>query len=251
MNLHHLHLPGLTPYLRASAIQSHLVRIRLNYKALPDLLRDRTPPPPPTLLTFQTPPTYTCGRREIGRLSSSQVTYLQTEGKAEFHEALRGGQTTFHGPGQLTAYLILTLDAHPASARKHVQLLESSVIDVCLKHGIEGFTTINPGVWISPEKKIASVGVHLRRYVTSHGIGLNVSTDLSWFHRIVACGLVGKKTTSFEAEGVIGKEVGEVAEVFAEYVAARLGLTKSQIISEDQVMDMMNSEKPNGLAQAI
>ncbi|MCJ1467910.1 hypothetical protein MMC07_006535 [Pseudocyphellaria aurata] len=238
MYLHHLHLPGLTSYLRASAIQSRPVRVLLDFKALPDRAKRKTPLPSPTLLTFQTPPTYTCGRREIGRLSAAQIAYLQTEGKAEFHEALRGGQTTFHGPGQLIAYLVRSLEARPSSPSNHVRLLETAVIDTCSKYGITGFTTENPGVWTSPEKKIASVGVHLRRYITSHGIGLNIATDLSWFDRIVACGLVGKKATSFEEEGVLGKDVVEVANVFASSVAASLpGSVEVKTVTEKEVND--------------
>lgn len=240
MYLYHVHLPGLTPYLRASAIQSHTVRVLLDHKALPDPVQRKTPSPSPTLLTFQTPPTYTCGRREIGRLSSTQIAYLQNERKAEFHEALRGGQTTFHGPGQLVAYLMRNLEARPSSSRNHVQLLETSVIDTCSKYGIKGFTTENPGVWTSPEKKIASVGVHLRRYVTSHGIGLNVTTDLSWFNRIVACGLVGKKATSFEKEGVLVNDIGEVANVLASCVAASLpGSVEVKTVTEKEVTDTL------------
>lgn len=199
MRLRHLHLPGLTPYLRASAIQDHLVRLHLNHKASPLT----APAPSPVLITFQTPPTYTCGRREIGALSLEQKTHLRANGKAEFHEALRGGQTTFHGPGQMTAYLILSLQEHNLNTRTHVRILEESVIGTCAGYWLETHTTENPGVWIgsSPdERKLASVGVHLRRHIASHGAGLNVAVELRWFDRIVACGLPEKKATSIKKE---------------------------------------------------
>lgn len=199
MKLRHLHLPGLTPYLRASAIQEHLVRLHLDHKAS----QSTAPAPGPVLLTFQTPPTYTCGRRENRALSSEQIAHLRAGGKAEFHEALRGGQTTFHGPGQVTAYLILSLQEHDLNARTHVRLLENSVIGTCEKYGLEAHTTENPGVWVglSPdERKLASVGLHLRRHIASHGIGLNVTVRLWWFDRIVACGLPEKKATSIKKE---------------------------------------------------
>lgn len=96
------------------------------------------------------------------------------------------------------------------------------MIDTCSLFGIKAFTTENPGVWTTVDEKIASVGVHLRRYVTSHGIGLNISVDLSWFNRIVACGLLGKKATSFENEGVTGVGLDIVATAFAENVAEKL-----------------------------
>ncbi|CAF9925677.1 MAG: hypothetical protein ALECFALPRED_003197 [Alectoria fallacina] len=215
MRLRHLHLPGLTTYLRASAIQDHLVRLHLDHKAS----HLTAPAPSPVLLTFQTPPTYTCGRREVGALSPEQKAHLRADGKAEFHEALRGGQTTFHGPGQVTAYLILSLREHKLNARTHVRLLEDSVIGTCAGYWLEAHTTENPGVWIgsSPdERKLASVGVHLRRHVASHGVGLNVTVKLWWFDRIVACGLPEKKATSIEKEhqgmepdnGASGKVLG-------------------------------------------
>ena len=210
MRLRHLHLPGLTPYLRASAIQENLVRLHLDHKASQPTATAPTRSPGPVLLTFQTPPTYTCGRREIGALSQEQIDHLRAGGKAEFHEALRGGQTTFHGPGQLTAYLILSLQEHNLNARNYIRLLEDSVIGTCARYWLEALTTENPGVWIgsSPdERKVASVGVHLRRQVASHGVGLNVTVDLWWFDRIVACGLPEKKATSIMKE-YMGMEPG-------------------------------------------
>lgn len=77
-------------------------------------------------------------------------------------------------------------------------------------------------MWTSPDDKIAAIGVHMRRNVTSHGIGLNVGTDLWWFDRIVACGPEGKRTTSFEREGVTGKSVDEVAERYVSEIVGRL-----------------------------
>ena len=199
MRLRHLHLPGLTPYKHASAIQEHLVRLHLDLKAS----RSTAPAPNPVLITFQTPPTYTCGRREIGALSYSQKNYLRAGRKAQFYEALRGGQTTFHGPGQVTAYLILSLQEHNLNPRTYVRLLEDSVIGTCGDFWLEARTTENPGVWIGPsqnERKLASVGVHLRRHIASHGIALNVTVQLLWFDRIVACGLPDKKATSLQKE---------------------------------------------------
>ncbi len=199
VELRHLHLPGLTNYLRVAAIQDRLVRVYLDHKAAPNA----TPAPLPTLLTFQTPPTYTCGRREVGKLSESQIAHLKAGGKAELYEALRGGQTTFHGPGQLTAYLIVSLKEHGLDTRSHIALLEGSIMATCSHLDLTTHTTNNPGVWIGnppDDRKICSVGVHLRRNIASHGIGLNVSVDLSWFDRIVACGLVGKQATSIEKE---------------------------------------------------
>ena len=175
-----------------------------------------TAPPDPAIITAQFHPVYTCGRREIGTISAEQREYLRADGRAEFVEALRGGQTTFHGPGQLVAYPIIDLKRLDLSPRCYIRLLERSLISTIARWGIKGFTTDNPGVWTSDERKIAALGVHLRRNVTSHGVGLNVDTDLSWFNRIVACGLEGKETTSFEREGVGGVTMEQVIEAFVE-----------------------------------
>ncbi|KAL8647990.1 MAG: hypothetical protein Q9226_006195, partial [Calogaya cf. arnoldii] len=211
-HLHHLHLPGLTLYTRPVNIQTQLLSLHLSSLSSSQKLLPSTPPPP-TLLTFQTPPTYTCGRREISRLTPSQITHLRAAGEAEFYESLRGGQTTFHGPGQLTAFLILNLKTHGFTSRSYVQFLETSVIAVLARYGTTGVRTENPGVWTEGDegRKIASVGVHLRRYITGFGIGLNVGTEMRWFERIVMCGLPGKRATSFEEEGVRGNSVEEVA----------------------------------------
>ena len=217
LRLRHLHLPNLTAYERASRIQEciveHHLKNRIGRQGRGNVKRSFEPSSP-QVLTFQTPPTYTCGRREIGKLTIAQYQHLRAEGKAEFFEAQRGGQTTFHGPGQLTAYVICNLLTHGLTAKSHVHLLEQSVIDTCKYYGIEAERTENPGVWTKNGDKIASVGVHLRRYITSHGIAMNISPDLIWFDRIVACGLPEKKATSFEREGVKGIEFDNVAKTY-------------------------------------
>ena len=215
MLLRHIHLPSLTTYTHASKLQDTLVKQFLAHKASPST----TQAPLPTVLTAQFHPVYTCGRREVGNVSAEQRKYLTEPtpwGQASFHEALRGGQTTFHGPGQLVAYPILDLKRHGLSARCYVHALESAVIKTCAAYGVETRRTENPGVWTADgEKKICALGVHLRRNVSSHGIGLNVSAELGWFGRIVACGLEGKGTTSLLEQGGVG-DVGweEVAGSF-------------------------------------
>lgn len=221
MHLHHLHLPNLTSYTKASALQTKLVNRFLAHKKSPS----KTPQPHPTILTAEFHPTYTCGRREVGNLSEAQKEYLTAPspfGQAEFHEALRGGQTTYHGPGQLVAYPILDLKRHNLGARCYVHFLESTVMRTCAAYGISTLRTANPGVWVTEDRKVCAVGVHLRRFVSSHGIGLNVHTELGWFERIVACGLEGKKATSLVAEGVGGVGVEEVGERFVELFAEGL-----------------------------
>lgn len=220
MRLGHLHLSRpqrIWPYQRVAVLQDQAVAKYLAAKARPELS-----PPNPTVITTEFNPVYTCGRREIGTVDPKQQEYLRANGGAEFVEALRGGQTTFHGPGQLVAYPIIDLKRHRITPRDYVCLLEKTVIQTCAAYGIKAMTTEHTGVWTTPDKKICALGLHMRRNITSHGIGLNVNTDLKWFDRIVACGLEGKQTTSFENEGVVGKTVEEVANLFVKNFAERL-----------------------------
>src|SRR5215469_8174582 len=217
MKLAHFSLPGLSRYLHASKLQDVLVRRLLASKADPNLSV-----PLPSVITAEFHPVYTCGRREIGTVDTQQQTYLRANGCAEFHETLRGGQTTFHGPGQLVAYPIIDLKRHKLTPKCYVHFLEDVLIRTCGRYGLEATRTEHTGVWTSPERKIAAIGVHLRRNVTSHGVGLNVSTDLWWFERIVACGLADKKATSFEREGVKHVRVKAVGDIFVEEFAKGL-----------------------------
>jgi lipoate-protein ligase B len=237
--LHHIHLPGSISYATAARLQETLVSRFLASKP-----PSNASPPPPHIITAEFTPVYTCGRREIGTVSPSQQTYLRANNRADFIEALRGGQTTFHGPGQLVAYPILDLRTHKLTPRNYVCLLEKSLIATCAKYGIKAMTTEHTGVWTSPEDKIAAIGVHMRRNITSHGVGLNVNTDLWWFDRIVACGLEGKRTTSFEKEGVVGKSVEEVGGSFVEEVGERLmGVEGVRRLGEEEVEGLLDSTR--------
>jgi len=237
MLLRHVHLPGLTRYTHAGELQDKIVRKFLAYKAASNPLKAG---PDPTIITAQFHPVYTCGRREVGNVTSEQRDYLTQQtswGRAEFHEALRGGQTTFHGPGQLVAYPILDLKRHGLSARCYVHALETAVIRTCGHYDIPAQRTENPGVWINADQKICALGVHLRRNVSSHGIGLNVSTDLGWFERIVACGLEGKGTTSLAQQGLDHLDVEDVGRTFVSMMGEGLeGVEAVVTMDEDEVV---------------
>lgn len=237
MKLRHLHFPQLTSYTTASRIQENLIRRNLDYKAsVSKSAHTGVFQPAPTVLTFQFHPTYTAGLRSNNRLTDEEVAHLRHGGRAEFHYAPRGGQTTFHGPGQLVAYPIVDIKRHGLSARCYVSALEDSVIQTCGTYGVEAQRTENVGVWIGTEKKICAIGVHLRRHISSHGIGLNVTTDTSWFDRIVACGLEGKGSTSLSKEGVQDVTVEDVATVFVGKLATHLkNIDGIESASQDEI----------------
>ena len=109
-------------------------------------------------------------------------------------------------------------------------------MNTCARYGVETRRTENPGVWFDEERKICAVGVHLRRNVSSHGIGLNVCTDLGWLDRIVGCGLEDKRATSLKAVGVEGRSVEEVGRVFVEVMAEELmGVSGVDVVGEEDV----------------
>lgn len=168
-------------------------------------------------------PVYTAGLRE--RTPQDTISRLESLG-AEFHTTSRGGQLTFHGPGQLVAYPIIDLKRHGLSTPCYVHALEDASIATCARYGVIGKRTENVGVWVGQEegkeRKIAAVGVRLRRFVSGHGVGFNVATQLGWFGEIVACGLADRTATNLVEEGVEGVGVGEVGRVFVEEIGRRL-----------------------------
>lgn len=259
MRLAHLHLPNITPFARVSNIQETLTTRLLTHKKL-TATTTAAPAPDPTIITFTPNPVYTTGRRDLppsntnnsrdnngtgteelslppslepirSILAPAQIQSgisHSSEKTAEYHPTLRGGQTTYHGPGQMVAYTVLDLRRLGLSPRCHIRLLENSVIDVLARFGVKGFVTEDPGVWVAgarpgAEKKITAVGVHLRRNISSYGVGFNVTEEPMWFFRqIVACGLEGKETTSLQRQGVNGVSLGEVAEQFVQAFTKRV-----------------------------
>jgi lipoyl(octanoyl) transferase 2 len=203
------------------------------------------PLPPPTVLTAQFHPIYTTGRRDLPSPSAEQVALLRATG-ADFFPASRGGLTTFHGPGQLVAYPILDLREHfpgrGIGAREYVALLERTVQATLSRYGVASVTLCDaPGVWVTPERKICAVGIHMRRHITSHGIALNVDTDLSWFEHIMACGLEGKETTSLKREGVAVE--GGVEEAGRIFVGELAGAMHAEGVKEIGVDDIPVAEE--------
>lgn len=155
--------------------------------------------PQDLLLVLEHPPVVTLGRSaKKGHLVASP-DYLRSRG-VEVFEVERGGDVTFHGPGQLVGYPIFDLRRHKPDLHWYLRQVEQSLIDALGEYGIgaernSGFT----GVW-TRGKKIASIGVHVRDWVTWHGFALNVTTDLSYFDLIVPCGIDGVTMTSIERE---------------------------------------------------
>ncbi|MBR5131459.1 MAG: lipoyl(octanoyl) transferase LipB [Alistipes sp.] len=180
-----------------------------------------------TILLVEHPAVYTLGKS--GNEQNMLVTeeYLRGLG-AEFYHIDRGGDVTFHGPGQLVCYPIIDLDAIGIGVRRYIEALEQSVIDLAKEYGIEAHRSEGAsGVWVSQGShlvKLCAVGVRASHGVTMHGLAMNVSTDLKWFHLINPCGFTDRGVCSLST--LIGREVTmeEVKPKFINYLAKNLNV---------------------------
>ena len=143
-----------------------------------------------TLLMMEHPHVFTLGR------GADECFIVNNGTGVPIRRVSRGGQVTYHGPGQLIGYPILKLEGHERDVTKYLRSLEAAMLDALAKFGIDAVSRSGmTGVWVGA-RKIASIGVGIRRWVTWHGFALNVSTDLSYFDSIVPCGIEGCRMTS-------------------------------------------------------
>ncbi|MFL5564450.1 MAG: lipoyl(octanoyl) transferase LipB [Gemmatimonadaceae bacterium] len=159
--------------------------------------------PQDVLLLLEHPPVVTLGRGAKEKHLVASPEFLQSKG-VELFEVERGGDVTFHGPGQLVGYPIIDLKRHRQDLHWYLRTIEQALINTLEDYGIPGErNTAYTGVW-TRGKKIASIGVHARDWVTWHGFALNVTTDLSYFDLIIPCGIDGVVMTSVARELGVG-----------------------------------------------
>jgi lipoyl(octanoyl) transferase len=189
---------GVVPYDAAVELQKQLVEER------------RTGRIADTLLLLEHPPVITLGVRTRGAASNIRASSSRLEeAGVVVRESGRGGDVTFHGPGQLVGYPIFDLKPDRCDVHQYVRDLESALIAALRELGIEGRRVQGlTGVWAGPpghEEKVAAIGIRISRWITSHGFALNVSADLSYFDLIVPCGIADRTVTSIER--LIGRQV--------------------------------------------
>jgi lipoyl(octanoyl) transferase len=198
---------GRIEFQAAFDMQEEIVRNKIEHEDAPD-----------ELLLLEHEPVYTIGR-------TPDQSSLRSSEKLP-HPVLqinRGGQATYHGPGQLVGYPILDLRKHGQDLHRYLRAIEETLIELLHVYGIqsqrrEGLT----GVWIGP-RKIASIGVGVRKWISMHGFALNVCGDLSPFRHITPCGIAGVEMTSMERECGRSLTVKQVAETAGEIFAKNLG----------------------------
>ncbi len=179
---------GQMDYVEALELQRSLARDRISGAIPQDIL-----------LLVEHPPVVTLGRATKEKHLVGSPEFLQSKG-VEVFEVERGGDVTFHGPGQLVGYPIIDLKRHRQDLHWYLRKIEEALINTLADYGIPGErNTAYTGVW-TRGKKIASIGVHARDWVTWHGFALNVTTDLSYFELIVPCGIEGVVMTSIARE---------------------------------------------------
>lgn len=189
-----------------------------------------TPLPTPNYMVFtEHPHVYT-----LGKSGKEENLLLDEEGlkekHASYHHINRGGDITYHGPGQIVGYPILDLDNFFTDIHRYLRTLEEVIILTLKDYGMKGdrypgFT----GVWLDPEdpfraRKICAMGVRASRWVTMHGFALNVNTDLSYFGNIVPCGIDDKGVTSLEKELGHPLDIAEVKEKIITHMAEQFGM---------------------------
>ena len=201
---------GLLDFKTAWNYQTSLFEPIVNQKIANRKDPDQKIPTKNHLLFCEHPHVYTLGTSGSASNLLASEQLLTAKG-ASFYKINRGGDITYHGPGQLVAYPIFDLDYFFSDIHKYLRFLEESVIltlsDYGIKAGrIDGLT----GVWINAQntnnaRKICALGVKSSRWVTMHGIGFNINTDLSYFNAIIPCGIKDKKVTSLKHE--LGRQV--------------------------------------------
>ena len=203
---------GRVPYADASRMQERLVAARRASEA------------PDTLLLLEHPPVVTLGRGAHAENLLLDEEELRERG-IELHEAGRGGDVTFHGPGQLVGYPVVALQGERRDAHRYLRDLEEGLIAVAAAFGIragrvDGLT----GVWVG-SSKLAAIGVRIGTgWITSHGFALNVGPDVSGFETIVPCGIRDRGVTSLALATGATLDLESVARVAADHVAKALGL---------------------------
>lgn len=182
--------------------------------------------PSHVLLHLEHPPIYTMGK-------SGNNRHLPSSDNAEIVHIDRGGDVTYHGPGQLVVYFLLDLNRFYRDLHRFMRDLEEIILRTLSEFNITGFRVPGrTGVWVGPqgeERKICAFGIHASRWVTTHGLALNVDPDLSYFSRIIPCGITDRGITSLSRELGRNCDIRQVSDLVVKYFDEVFG-TKSQVL---------------------
>lgn len=218
---------GLIDYKDAWDLQKSIHQLRTENK-IDDIL--------PLL---EHPHTYTLGKTADKQNLVGDKKYL-AENKISVYDIDRGGDITYHGPGQIVGYPIINLTNWKQDTHKYLRSLEEVIIKVCREYGLTGkrvekFT----GVWID-ERKICAIGIKVSRWITMHGFAFNVNTDLKLFNGIIPCGISDKEVTSLNRELKIEVSLTEVKEKIIHHFVNEFNYTQIELKSKNEIMDFIS-----------
>ncbi|HVC43944.1 MAG TPA: lipoyl(octanoyl) transferase LipB [Candidatus Binataceae bacterium] len=222
---------GVVDYADALALQQAMVAARLA-NAIGD-----------TLVLLEHPHVFTLGRGADASFITRHVPGVAV------HRVSRGGQVTYHGPGQLIGYPIIKLEGAERDVLRYLRKIEQAIIDALAHFDIaagrrDGMTGVwTSGVWMNP-RKLASIGVGIRRWVTLHGFALNVATDLAWFDTIVPCGIDGCQMTSMAALGRPDVTLEAIGSAIAARFAALFGHAIVAEVPAAQLWSLLDPAAP-------
>lgn len=202
--------------------------------------RGEAPPAPHVAFLVEHPPVITLGKSGDESNLLLDEAHLRARGIDYFHVD-RGGDVTYHGPGQLVVYPILDLGRFYTDIHRYLRDLEQAIMDFCAANGVH--TDRVPGrtgVWVTPdargpERKICAMGIRCSRWVTMHGLALNVTTDLTHFDVIVPCGISDRGVTSLSRETGITRSVDAVARAFVPHLARNFGRPVQELDRDDSI----------------
>lgn len=231
---------GSMDYLEAWELQDVIFQSSVSKKLYNRDHPESVVEPDHFLLFVEHPHVYTLGKSGSASHLIISEQMLEKIG-ATYYKINRGGDITYHGPGQLVFYPIMDLDQFFTDIHLYLRLLEDAVIDLLKEYGVEaGRIKGLTGVWIDGEhplraRKICAMGIRCSRWITMHGIALNVNTDLIYFNHIVPCGIVDKKVTSLDQE--IGRQVDmqEIQVKFLHHFKRLFNITRTIEIQQSDI----------------
>jgi lipoyl(octanoyl) transferase len=212
---------GLVPYDEARRLQRELEAARKEER-IPDVL-----------LLLEHPPVYTKGRRTTADELPMGEEWYRRQG-IEVTETDRGGRVTYHGPGQLVGYPIVSLRPYRDDVHDYIRRMEQVIIEGLGEWGVEAEVVDGlTGVWTPERRKIGSIGVHVSRGITTHGFAINVNNDLQPFEWIVPCGIESCRMTSLTRELGAEKDLGEFATTVRDSFGEIYGRAPREVPAEE------------------
>ena len=214
---------GLIDYKEAWDLQKHTFELR-HRKKISDII-----------YLLEHPHTYTLGKVADEKNLIGSKEYLDKK-KISVYNIDRGGDITYHGPGQIVGYPIIDLNEWQNDTHKYLRALEEVIIKTCGHYGIKGIRDPKyTGVWIE-NRKIAAIGVKISRWITMHGFAFNVNTDLSLFKGIIPCGIVDKEVTSLEKELYRSVSISEVKEILIKNFIEVFGYNNMSVLPKEKLL---------------